>query len=206
MEAFYGILIPFLGTSLGAACVLFMKNSLSDMVQRSLTGFAAGVMVAASVWSLLIPAIEQSAFLGRTVDRSSAAVSFKLCGWGHALCGCGRADSRNVAGHTLQHRYAVFCGWVQRYDGFGCRIGIIIRFISKARRKHRFSGLFFRYVLPPKDAKVHPALQSCTVHSAPDTVPFWKAAAAAPICAGPHGASLRCPPCRKAPSRTNPHR
>ena len=65
MEAFYGILIPFLGTSLGAACVLFMKNSLSDMVQRSLTGFAAGVMVAASVWSLLIPAIEQSAFLGR---------------------------------------------------------------------------------------------------------------------------------------------
>ena len=65
MEAFYGILIPFLGTSLGAACVLFMKKSLSDMVQRSLTGFAAGVMVAASVWSLLIPAIEQSAFLGR---------------------------------------------------------------------------------------------------------------------------------------------
>ena len=62
MEAFYGILIPFLGTSLGAACVLFMKKSLSDMVQRSLTGFAAGVMVAASVWSLLIPAIEQSAW------------------------------------------------------------------------------------------------------------------------------------------------
>ena len=60
MEAFYGILIPFLGTSLGAACVFFMKNSLSDMVQRSLTGFAAGVMVAASVWSLLIPAIEKA--------------------------------------------------------------------------------------------------------------------------------------------------
>ena len=52
MEAFYGILIPFLGTSLGAACVFFMKKSLSDAVQRSLTGFAAGVMVAASVWSL----------------------------------------------------------------------------------------------------------------------------------------------------------
>ncbi len=48
MEAFYGILIPFLGTSLGAACVFFMKKSLSDAVQRSLTGFAAGVMVAAS--------------------------------------------------------------------------------------------------------------------------------------------------------------
>ena len=48
-EAFYGILIPFLGTSLGAACVFFMKKTLSDTVQRALTGFAAGVMVAASV-------------------------------------------------------------------------------------------------------------------------------------------------------------
>lgn len=65
MEAFYGILIPFLGTSLGASCVFFMKKSFSDTVQRSLTGFAAGVMVAASVWSLLIPAIEQSANLNR---------------------------------------------------------------------------------------------------------------------------------------------
>lgn len=64
MEAFWGILIPFLGTSLGAACVFFMKKILSDMVQRSLTGFAAGVMVAASVWSLLIPAMEQSAGMG----------------------------------------------------------------------------------------------------------------------------------------------
>ena len=64
-EAFYGILIPFLGTSLGAACVFFLKKTLSDTVQRSLTGFAAGVMVAASVWSLLIPAIEQSEPMGR---------------------------------------------------------------------------------------------------------------------------------------------
>ena len=65
MEAFWGILIPFLGTSLGAACVFFMKKTLSDTVQRSLTGFAAGVMVAASVWSLLIPAMEQSAGMGK---------------------------------------------------------------------------------------------------------------------------------------------
>ena len=61
---FFGLLIPFLGTSLGAACVFFMRRSLSDMVQRSLTGFAAGVMVAASVWSLLIPAIDQAAAMG----------------------------------------------------------------------------------------------------------------------------------------------
>ena len=64
-QAFYGILIPFLGTSLGAACVFFLKNTLGDSLQRTLTGFAAGVMVAASVWSLLIPAIEQSAPLGQ---------------------------------------------------------------------------------------------------------------------------------------------
>ena len=65
MEIFNGILIPFLGTTLGAACVFFMKHSLSDSVQRALTGFAAGVMVAASVWSLLIPAMEQSADMGK---------------------------------------------------------------------------------------------------------------------------------------------
>lgn len=65
MNVFAGILIPFLGTSAGAACVFFMKRALGDLVQRSLAGFAAGVMVAASIWSLLIPAIEQSASLGR---------------------------------------------------------------------------------------------------------------------------------------------
>lgn len=62
-QTVYGILIPFLGTSLGAACVFFMRRQLSDAAQRVLTGFAAGVMVAASVWSLLIPAIEQVAWM-----------------------------------------------------------------------------------------------------------------------------------------------
>ena len=65
METFIGIMIPFLGTPLGAACVFFMKKSLDDLVQRSLAGFAAGVMVAASIWSLLIPAIEQSEDMGK---------------------------------------------------------------------------------------------------------------------------------------------
>lgn len=60
-----GILIPFMGTALGAGCVLFMKKSLNPMLQRALTGFAAGVMVAASIWSLLIPAMEQSEKMGR---------------------------------------------------------------------------------------------------------------------------------------------
>ena len=49
METFLGIMIPFLGTALGAACVFFMKRSLGDLVQRALAGFAAGVMVAASI-------------------------------------------------------------------------------------------------------------------------------------------------------------
>lgn len=64
MEIFLGILIPFIGTTLGAACVLFMKKTLRKQVQRVLAGFAAGVMVAASIWSLLIPAIEQSENMG----------------------------------------------------------------------------------------------------------------------------------------------
>ena len=59
METFLGIMVPFLGTALGSACVFFMKKSLGDLVQRALAGFAAGVMVAASIWSLLIPEMSQ---------------------------------------------------------------------------------------------------------------------------------------------------
>lgn len=77
MTIFKGILIPFLGTSLGAACVLFMKKNLHYLVQRALTGFAAGVMVAAGVWSLLIPSMEQSAKMGR-LRFVPAAVGFLL--------------------------------------------------------------------------------------------------------------------------------
>ena len=59
-----GIWIPFLGTTLGAAGVFFLRRELPLWVQRALTGFAAGVMVAASIWSLLLPAMEQAAELG----------------------------------------------------------------------------------------------------------------------------------------------
>ena len=65
IQVLYGILIPFLGTSLGAACVFLMKKAMSDRMQRILTGFAAGVMVAASIWSLLLPAMEQASAMGR---------------------------------------------------------------------------------------------------------------------------------------------
>ncbi len=75
MNIFEGILIPFAGTTLGAACVFFMRKTLSKSVQRALAGFAAGIMVAASIWSLLIPAIKQSEDMG-TLSFVPAAVGF----------------------------------------------------------------------------------------------------------------------------------
>ena len=60
-----GVWLPFLGTALGAACVFLLRDGLSERVNRALLGFASGVMVAASVWSLLIPAMEQSEAMGR---------------------------------------------------------------------------------------------------------------------------------------------
>lgn len=64
INIFEGILIPFAGTALGASCVFFMRKTLSQTVQRALAGFAAGVMVAASIWSLLIPAMNQAENMG----------------------------------------------------------------------------------------------------------------------------------------------
>ena len=65
IDVLQGIFIPFLGTSLGSACVLFMRDRMNEMLQRALTGFAAGVMTAASVWSLLIPAMDYASSMGR---------------------------------------------------------------------------------------------------------------------------------------------
>ena len=65
IEVFQGIMLPFLGTTLGAACVFFMKGQMNRLLQRALTGFAAGVMVAASIWSLLIPAMDQAEGMGK---------------------------------------------------------------------------------------------------------------------------------------------
>ena len=60
-----GLSIPFLGTSLGAALVFFLRDKLRPSVEKMLTGFAGGVMIAASIWSLIIPAIHQSESMGR---------------------------------------------------------------------------------------------------------------------------------------------
>ena len=82
-EVILGILIPFIGTGLGAAMVFVLKRSISDHLQKILTGFAAGVMVAASFWSLLQPALESSEHMG-TLSFLPAAIGF-LVGVGFLL-------------------------------------------------------------------------------------------------------------------------
>ena len=72
-----GILLPFLGTSLGAAMVLVLRREIPQNVQKALTGFAAGVMVAASFWSLLQPALDSSEAMGR-LSFIPAAVGFMV--------------------------------------------------------------------------------------------------------------------------------
>ncbi len=75
MNAWLGIWIPFLGTAAGASCVLFMKNSMNALLEKVLLGFASGVMIAASIWSLLIPAIDMSQGYGKMAFMP-AAVGF----------------------------------------------------------------------------------------------------------------------------------
>ena len=65
LQIIQGIMIPFIGTSLGAAMVFFLRKQISDGLQKILTGFAAGVMVAASFWSLLQPALDSSEEMGK---------------------------------------------------------------------------------------------------------------------------------------------
>ena len=78
-----GLLIPFIGTTLGSAMVFFMKNEMKPWLQKILLGFAAGVMIAASVWSLLLPSLDASTHLGK-LSFLPAAVGF-LAGMGFLL-------------------------------------------------------------------------------------------------------------------------
>ena len=77
MQAVYGLLIPFLGTTVGAGMVFFLKNNIKQSVEKLLLGFASGVMIAASIWSLLIPAIEMSEEQGK-IGWLAPAVGFLL--------------------------------------------------------------------------------------------------------------------------------
>lgn len=75
MNLCIGLLIPFLGTTLGSAMVFFMKNSMDKKVEKILLGFASGVMMAASVWSLIIPAIDMAEEQGK-ISWVPAAIGF----------------------------------------------------------------------------------------------------------------------------------
>ena len=65
MDLTLGLLIPFLGTTLGSAMVFFMRNKMNKLIEKLLLGFASGVMIAASIWSLILPAIEMSEEQGK---------------------------------------------------------------------------------------------------------------------------------------------
>ena len=77
MEVFWGLLIPFLGTTLGAGMVSLMKNKINKRIEKLLLGFASGVMISASVWSLLIPSIDM-AKMQNIIEWIPGAVGFLL--------------------------------------------------------------------------------------------------------------------------------
>ena len=77
MEIAFGILLPLIGTTLGAGCVFFLKNEIKPLVQKGLLGFASGIMVAAAIWSLLIPALTMSEGMGK-ISFIPAVVGFGL--------------------------------------------------------------------------------------------------------------------------------
>ena len=77
MSEFITLFIPFAGTTLGAAMVFLMKDKISPLVEKALLGFAAGVMIAASIWSLLIPSIDMAEAQGKI------AGTYRICSWNH---------------------------------------------------------------------------------------------------------------------------
>ena len=77
MDIAIGILIPLIGTTLGAGCVFFLKNTIKPLLQKGLLGFASGIMVAAAIWSLLIPALTMSESM-RKLSFIPAVVGFGL--------------------------------------------------------------------------------------------------------------------------------
>ena len=124
----YGLLAPFLGTVLGAACVFFMKNTVGARIETVLNGFAAGVMTAASIWSLLIPAIDRSetmgffAFLPATLGLWLGIAFFHgadLLSAGISENGGEKQPSRLILAVTLHNlpegmaMGAVLAGWLQ---------------------------------------------------------------------------------------------
>lgn len=117
-----GIFIPFIGTTLGAACVLFLKKEMNHQIQRILLGFASGVMVAASVWSLLLPAIDMSEEMGKLAFIPPAAGI--MIGMGFLLLmdrliphiHLGAEESEGIKTNLKKNNHACTCGNVAQYS------------------------------------------------------------------------------------------
>ena len=77
MKLFWGLLIPFLGTTLGSGMVFLMKNKINKKIEKLLLGFASGVMIAASIWSLIIPALNMAEEQG-VITWVPATIGFLL--------------------------------------------------------------------------------------------------------------------------------
>ena len=77
MDVFWGLAIPFLGTTLGSAMVFFMKNKINNKIEKLLLGFASGVMIAASIWSLIMPSIDMAEEQG-VISWIPATIGFLL--------------------------------------------------------------------------------------------------------------------------------
>ncbi|MBP5605681.1 MAG: ZIP family metal transporter, partial [Ruminiclostridium sp.] len=108
-EVIRGILIPFFGTALGASCVLIMKNSFNELIERILNGFAGGVMTAASIWSLILPSVEQAEENMGRLSFIPAAVGF-VAGIAFLLlldklipCSLGIAGQDSLSGKKLMY-------------------------------------------------------------------------------------------------------
>jgi len=143
MALILGLLIPLLGTMLGASFVFLMKDAMSARLQKTLLGFASGVMVAASVWSLLIPAIEMEDGRGAWAVVP-AAVGFLLgmgflllldeltphlhLGSSHVLRRCRGTHPRSLRGPALQPQHHRFRHWLRPHDGTRCRLGMTSAF------------------------------------------------------------------------------
>jgi len=138
-EMLIGILVPFLGTTLGAACVFFVKKNLPRNVERALTGFAGGIMTAAAVWGLLIPAMEHRPDLGSwafvpamvgfwlgvlfllLLDQTVPHIHMNDCGQEGRRCGMSRTLMlvMAVALHNLPEGVAVGVAYADSQTGGG---------------------------------------------------------------------------------------
>ena len=116
---FYGILIPFLGTTFGSACVYFLGKNLNKNVQKFLLGFAAGVMIAASVWSLIIPSIDSSSSMGKLAFVPAAigtATGIAFLFLLDILIPHLHVDSEKPEGLKAKH-HDVSCSYAPQYSG-----------------------------------------------------------------------------------------